>query len=97
MNFLTRVNTSNHLVLLERSDLQQQLSDYQAFHRWAGLLPKDVLMHLKPYRRLESLKAVREMSAEALAQRVQSEAKKHYSGAVYRKALKMAIQHRRRS
>ena len=44
-------------------------------------------MHLKPYRCLESLKAVREMSAEALAQRVRAEAQKHYSWPVYWEAL----------
>ena len=77
-------------MLLGCSDIQQQLSEYQALQRWGGLLQQDALMHLKPYRRLESLKAVREMSAESLAQRVQAEAQKQYSWPVYWIALMTA-------
>ena len=85
---MTRNSLLENLVLLGCSDMQQQLSDCQAAQRWSRPAHKVTWA----CDRLESLKAVREMSAEALAQRVQADALMQYSWPVYWKALKMAYQ-----
>ena len=70
-----------------RDELQQQLTAYQTSEAWPILLKKNLLEDRQPRHCMESFKAVREMSPEALAWRVQEDAQKQYEWPVYVDAL----------